>query len=95
MNVNYYFKMTNSLNILINIFTNFTTLDLKIYFEPDEISIYENNDIFLLDLGVDKTGNYFYYYKDKEEEILVDNKDPNTFVTDKAFLKILQTGFKK
>ena len=94
MIVNDYVKMTTSLNILINIFQRLTNLELQIFFEPDELSIYIKNQKFLLDLGVDKSGNYFYYYVDEEQELFADDKDVNLFSADEVFSKILRNGLK-
>ena len=90
MIVNDYVKMTTSLNILINLFQRLTNLELQIFFEPDELSIYIKNYKFLLDLGIDKAGNYFYYYVDEEQELFADDKDVNLFSEDEIFSKILQ-----
>ena len=95
MIVNDYVKMTTSLNILINLFQRLTNnLELQIFFEPDELSIYIKNYKFLLDLGIDKSGNYFYYYIDEEQELFADDKDVNLFSEDEVFSKILHNGLK-
>ena len=95
MIVNDYVKMTTSLNILINLFQRLTNLELQIFFEPDELSIYIKNYKFLLDLGIDKSGNYFYYYIDEEQELFADDKDVNLFPSDEVFSKILRNGLKQ